>query len=211
MYQKVGMFGMAGDRRSSTPERRLQPQGDQIRGFGFLHDGSVDTVFRFMSTVGFAASPANPGGFPMTAAGNILRRNVEAFVLAYDSNLQPVVGQQTTLTGANAPVVGPRIDLLRARASLGDCDLVAKSRLGEHELGFTSVGGQSFQSNRQAWPALSDVALRALASVLGLEVTYTCTPPGSGVRLGIDRDGDGALDGDEEDAGSNPADPASTP
>jgi hypothetical protein len=40
-------------------------------------------------------------------------------------------------------------------------------------------------------------------------VTYTCTPPGSGERLGIDRDGDGALDGDEEDAGTDPADPNS--
>jgi hypothetical protein len=88
---------------------------------------------------------------------------------------------------------------------------VAKSHLGERELGFTYVGGNHFLSNRQAWPAISDVALRALAGVLGLEVTYTCTPPGSGVRIGIDCDSDGFLDGDEEDAGSDPADPASTP
>ena len=46
LYQKVGMFGMpavpfldAGDNGH---------QGDQIRGFGFLHDGSIDTVFRFL-------------------------------------------------------------------------------------------------------------------------------------------------------------------
>jgi hypothetical protein len=211
LYQKVGMFGMAEVAGITNPNDDFRHQGDQIRGFGFLNDGSVDTIFRFMNTVGFAASPANPGGFPMTAAGDVLRRNVEAFVLAYDSNLTPIVGQQTTLTGANARGVGPRIDLLIARAAAGDCDLVAKSHLGAHELGFTSAGGQSFRSNRQAWPALSDMALRALASVLGLEVTYTCTPPGSGVRLGIDRDSDGVLDGDEEDAGSDPADPASTP
>jgi hypothetical protein len=29
------------------------------------------------------------------------------------------------------------------------------------------------------------------------ELTWTCVPPGSGVRLGIDRDEDGCLDGDD--------------
>ena len=36
-------------------------------------------------------------------------------------------------------------------------------------------------------------------------------PPGSGMRAGIDRDEDGFLDRDELDAGSDPADPLSTP
>jgi hypothetical protein len=42
-------------------------------------------------------------------------------------------------------------------------------------------------------------------------VTFTCAPLGSGQRIGIDRDGDGAFDRDELDGGSNPADPASLP
>ena len=29
------------------------------------------------------------------------------------------------------------------------------------------------------------------------EITFTCVPPGSGVRIGIDRDEDGILDADE--------------
>jgi len=40
-------------------------------------------------------------------------------------------------------------------------------------------------------------------------VTYTCVPSGSGERIGVDRDG--SWDGDERDAHSDPADPASTP
>ena len=40
--------------------------------------------------------------------------------------------------------------------------------------------------------------------------TYACTPPGSGVRVGLDRDQDGVLDGDEKDAGSDPANADST-
>jgi len=29
------------------------------------------------------------------------------------------------------------------------------------------------------------------------EITFTCVPPGSGIRIGIDRDEDGILDADE--------------
>ena len=36
-------------------------------------------------------------------------------------------------------------------------------------------------------------------------------PPGSGLRIGIDRDEDGFFDRDEIDGGSDPADPGSTP
>ena len=39
----------------------------------------------------------------------------------------------------------------------------------------------------------------------------TGVPPGSGIRLGIDQDRDGYRDCDERDAGSNPANPNSTP
>jgi hypothetical protein len=37
------------------------------------------------------------------------------------------------------------------------------------------------------------------------------TPPGSGWRIGIDRDEDGFLDGDEEDVGSDPQNASSRP
>src|SRR5262249_27454999 len=56
-----------------------------------------------------------------------------------------------------------------------------------------------------------DAQLRAQTGVAGEERTYTCAPPGSGSRMGIDRDEDGFLDRDEIDAGSDPADPASIP
>src|SRR5262249_22746682 len=52
---------------------------------------------------------------------------------------------------------------------------------------------------------------RAVATTAGQTVTFSCVPPGSGTRLGIDRDGDGFLDQDELDAGKNPADPNSFP
>jgi hypothetical protein len=50
-----------------------------------------------------------------------------------------------------------------------------------------------------------------LATGIGHPVTYTCVPRGSGERIGVDRDGDGAWDGDERDAHTDPANPASRP
>jgi len=56
---------------------------------------------------------------------------------------------------------------------------------------------------------VTDAALRAQAA--GEPRTYTCVPPGSGERIGIDRDGDGAPDATEVDEGTDPTDPASKP
>ena len=47
MYQKVGMFGMPLNDAVIPGDGVFM--GDQIRGFGFLHDDSVDTLFRFHS------------------------------------------------------------------------------------------------------------------------------------------------------------------
>ena len=58
---------------------------------------------------------------------------------------------------------------------------------------------------------MTAVALKALATVFGRPVTYTCVPPGSGERVGVDRDGDGSWDGDERLAHTDPADPGNKP
>src|SRR5207344_1430854 len=47
-YAKVGMFGRPSD----------APRGPQIRGFGFLHDGSIDTVRRFLGSSVFDLTAA---------------------------------------------------------------------------------------------------------------------------------------------------------
>ena len=63
------------------------------------------------------------------------------------------------------------------------------------------VGSGLFLGNRSQDAPLPDASLRQRALQKGGELTYTCAPPGSGARAGIDRDEDGVLDGDEEDAG----------
>ena len=210
-YQKNGMFGMVQSGQFYGGD--FIHRGDQIRGFGLLHDGSNETgsSFQFLNNNGFDQNPNNPEGFPVGPAGNPLRKAVGEFLFAFDSNMAPIVGQQITLTSTNAAVVGPRLNLLMARADLNECDLVAKARVQQHEIGFLYAGGGAFNSNRAALPSIPDALLRQLAVLYHRELTYTCTPLGSGERIGLDRDSDGFLDGDEEDAGTNPADPSSTP
>jgi DNA-binding beta-propeller fold protein YncE len=403
LYQKVGMFGMPTVAFFNFGDN--DHKGDQVRGFGFMHDGSVDTLFRFHdSTVFNRSNPGgfpvpNPGGFEAGPAGNVVRRQVVEFMLAFDSNLAPVVGQQVTRTsdndegterreladsivirdvvetrpdrrrivvrrrggaitipapgsagdprcgadppgtvkayltvasqtsgesyqaplfchrwrllgteasprgykysdtrrqegsvknvrwtagrsiqigaGASAafpisydlqagvdqgivdvelvtgadrlclrcrdfdfvggpgkvfrgknsqlecffpsacptPTVSSRIELLLARGgSFSECDVVVKGTVAGEARGWRYRRATTdFESDRAGDAPLTAAALRALGDVPGQELTYTCAPPGSGVRMGIDRDEDGFYDRDELDGGSDPADPGSTP
>jgi DNA-binding beta-propeller fold protein YncE len=217
MYQKVGMFGMP--RVPFITNTDHSHQGDQVRGFGFLHDGSIDTVFRFYTATVFIP------GFTLTGLGDPMRRDVEAFMMAFDTDLAPIVGQQITLTSGNGGTVGPRIDLMIARAltpfvmvgnpGATECDLVVKGVLEnamiDEDRGWLLDASGDFISDRVADGFITDGALRAQATTAGQELTYTCVPPGSGTRIGIDRDLDGFRDRDEIDAGSDPADPGSIP
>jgi len=54
-----------------------------------------------------------------------------------------------------------------------------------------------FRTDRAGDATIDGPTLRARYDGPNRSVTLTCTPPGSGVRIGIDRDGDGVLDGDE--------------
>ena len=76
-----------------------------------------------------------------------------------------------------------------------ECDLVVKGTIGGKAHGWRHIaGGNDFEPDDGS-PAIADEALRGLAATPGQELTYTCLPPGSGVRGGIDRDEDGVPDG----------------
>ncbi len=198
-YQKVGMFGFP----KALPYFDDTFMGDQIRGFGYIFDGSFDTVFRFLSVFSFDGTPGTdqadsfePQTLPdpvAVARGNQRRRQVEAFVHAFDTNMFPVVGQQITFDGSNDNITGPRVTLLEQRADQQECDLIVKADTGR-EYGLLYLGNGFFIDDRGL--LLSDAVLRFLARQgNGLPLTFTCVPPGNGRRLGIDRDGDGILDG----------------
>ncbi len=207
LYQKVGMFGIP-NLPVSVPGDDSH-QGDQIRGFGYLHDGAMPTIRDFISVVGFA-QPVAPAGFAVGPQGEVEKREVEAFLLAFDSNLAPIVGQQVTLDDDNGTEVGGRIDLLTARADAGECELVATSRQRGFERGYLYlVGSGSFRSSDLDEGDLDGDELRALAG--HRPITYTCVPPGSGYRLALDADLDGCFDVTETKIGSDPRDATDVP
>jgi hypothetical protein len=193
VYDKIGMFGTPAVPFFGAADSG--PMGDQIRGFGFTGDGSTDTIFRFLSAVVF--NPTSNSGFPQTNP-DATRRNVEQFMLAFDSDLAPIVGQQVTLTSSNAAGAGPRIDLLIERASTGfgskslggsvtECDLVAQVVRNGRVMGFLydPVAANFIPDDGSA--PLSNAAVRAFAATPGQEVTYTAATPGSGARIALTR------------------------
>jgi len=186
MYEKTGF--------ARTP-------GVKKRGSGYLHDGSIATLFDFLSLPLFAFG-TNDG----------LRRDVEAFLLAFDTGMAPAVGAQRTVHAGNrndgATVTW--IELMMAQDQAGNCDLVVKGRIASEPRGWVYDGGGVFHSDRSGEAPISAAGLRALAGN-GSELTFTGVAPACGGRMGIDRDEDGYPDRTELDAGSDPADPASTP
>lgn len=170
MYTKVGMFGFSGDGGGAT--------GAQIRGFGFSHDGALDTLDNFFRDPVFL--------FPPPAAET--RRQVTAFVLAFDSDLFPIVGQQVTWRPGASEIIESRLTLLRTQAQTLTprrvCDLVARA----------TVNGTAFSALLQSdgsWAmrgggVRSDAELRALATVTQ-PLTFTCVPPGTGRRIALDQ------------------------
>jgi hypothetical protein len=165
--------------------------GDQVRGFGFTGDGSTDTLFRFLTATAF--KPTSNSGFPQ-ANPDGTRRDVEQYLLAFDSDLAPIVGQQVTLAAGNAGAAGARIDLLEQRAAapfvskslngaVTECDLVAHVALNGRIQSYLYDPAAGNFVPGDGGVRLSDAALRGLATVPGQEVTYTAVTPGSGRRI----------------------------
>jgi hypothetical protein len=182
LYDKVGMFGEVAHPGTNALDN--EHTGPQVRGTGFQHDGSVDTLFRFLQAKVFNAAGDGVG----FTGGDPQRREVEQYLLAFDTDLAPIVGQQVTLRADNADAVGPRIDLFIARATtpftsklLGagatECDLVARLVRGDGPVNYHLRADRQFIADDGSG-ALSDPALRALAATAGQEITYTCLPWG---------------------------------
>jgi hypothetical protein len=177
------------------------------RGFGFTHDGAIDNLFDFLHFPGFNF------GTPQSVA-DANRRDVAAFLMCFDTGMPPAVGYQITFYGLNDadPTAIARLDTLRGQAegATNYIDLVAKGRVSGQPRGWLYQGGDAWKSDKQAEGTLTSAELRALGGP-GSEVTVTGVPKGAGERMGLDRDRDTYLDGDERDAHSDPGNPLSTP
>ena len=170
LYQKQGM--------SKAP-------GEQLTGFGFLHDGRFENIVSFLKLPVFSFKNDDE------------RRDIEAFIMSFDTGTPPAVGLQVTVNAANktSAAVLARINLLLSQAAAGNCEVIIKSVIGGRPRGFLHTRDGMFQPDRQAE---SPVNWQTLVQAVGAgsELTVTGVVVGAGRRHGIDRDGDGTLDGD---------------
>ena len=184
LYEKVGFFNFAPELLGCQGSDCFL--GPQIRGFGQANDGASAVLPTAVDT---------PELFE--------------FLMAFPSDLKPVVGQQVTLTKTvSGGDVEARINLLTARASLGDCDLIVQASVDGNSRRWLLGSDGRFRSDRETDDPVSGESLRALT---GSEMTFLCVPPGSGFRMALDRDEDGFLNADESEVRANPADPTDTP
>jgi len=186
MYEKFGpRFGSF-----TNPN---DPPADQKTSFGFIHDGSIPDLGTFLSA----------GVFTLTAQQV---KDLTVFLALFPTGIKPSVGRNLTVP-AGLPPTGPPdqealLSTLILIGNLADashhCELVASARgatrprtwylnggIGSGGLWTTDVAGE---------PQVTTAGLRQNAAG---PVTFLCATLGSGVRLGADRDLDGALNGDD--------------
>ena len=191
-------------------------QLESTAGFGFMHDGNVDSIARFV------LEPATRI-FNDQEASDIL-----AFLLSVSGDseadgglttqLRPIgspalgthaaVGRQLTFDDASNPPPGSLTTLatLISEANKGKIGLVARGRVGGIERGAYYIGNNLFQTDRMAERVTRELLLSTAGT--GSVLTFMAVPEVSERRIGVDRDSDGIYDRDELDAGGDPGDPA---
>jgi hypothetical protein len=154
-------------------------------------DGSADSIVSFLQ-----------GSFFSFPGGDGQRADVANFLLAFPSDPRRS-WSAVTLRSDNAsdPTVTARLDLLVARAGTpyanvdrspnNECDLVVKGRVGGVPRGWWMSSPGVFTSDSSSESPIADADLRGLATVAGQDLTYTCAPPGSGLRMRLHPRGDG--------------------
>jgi len=172
-YQKVGKFGNSG--RFAGSDENF---GDQIKGFGFMHDGNMDTLDNFLRGSVFRFHPDDN-------TNDLQRSMVVDFVMAMDSEFAPIVGQQITLSSSTGADTDSRLDLLLERAAITtprpECDLIANGVILDTPRAFLLHDDGQFRSAQEA-EDYTVAQLRDLSQQSGSAITFTCMPPGTGAR-----------------------------
>ena len=162
---------------------------EQIRGFGYAHDGSVDTLLSFIELTAFKS------------LGEQTVRDVSEYVLAMNSEHASIVGQQVTVGGQSSSdrTVLDRLHLLHEQAAMpfDRCDLVVTGVVAGKTVGAYMNKHSTFIQHSTLLPEIFLADLLVALENDEDTLTFTCVPLGNGVRIGIDRDLDGVLNGDD--------------
>jgi DNA-binding beta-propeller fold protein YncE len=171
-------------------------------GFGFGHDGSVDSLAQFLGGLRVVRDQeiADLIALLLSVSG----ADIETEGAAPDSTPPSAVGRQLTLSSPARPSLFDAM-LALAQSPTSRVELVVHGMKDGLARGWCHAGTTNlFQSDRRLEAATPDELLSLAAP--GNELTFTVVARGTGVRLGLDRDLDGVFDRDELDAGTNPAD-----
>ena len=173
MYRKVGFLRAAGPQKS---------------GFGFIHDGALDTLGSFLAQPVFGSWPAGT------------KDDIVTFLLALDTGTAPLVGYQFQLTQANAAAAATTntFALVTTRAAAGDCDVTAHGRVDGRMVGLLyDAIAATWRADAAGVGPFTQAQLVSKAQAGNAALAFTCVTPGQGNRFALDRDGDGTLNGDE--------------
>jgi DNA-binding beta-propeller fold protein YncE len=177
-------------------------------GFGYVHDGSVDSLERFVAEPIFNTASdqevANLVAFLLCFSGSDLPPGTNNNPLigpgTASKDVPASVGAQTTVLNGSSvpPAQASLISSMISLAQASKVGLVVKGIVGGQQRGFAyASSGSNFQSDRSG-ETFTPAQLLALAAPGG-ELTYTVVPFGSQTRIGIDRDENGTLDRDQAD------------
>ena len=164
--------------------------GSSVSGFGFTHDGAFATLDEFLAQPVF-------GTFSTDATR---RANLNAFLLCFPTGMAPAVGYARTVSSANATstAVSTDVSLLEAQAQAGKIDLIIKGKVNGVVRGlYYNPLSKVYDVDAAGAPSMSWSQLQSSAAAGNSHFTLLGVPPGTGVRMGLDRDADGILDGNE--------------
>ncbi len=184
-------------------------QTDNTSGFGYLHDGSIDSIARFITEPVFTLASdqevSDMVAFILCMSGSDLPSGAVNTPLSppglASKDVPAAVGRQTTLVSASNAGAA-QLALINSMVSLAQASkvgLIVKGVVNNEQRGWAYVPSSSvFQSDR-AGETRTLAALEALAQP-GSELTFTVVPLGCETRMGIDRDENGVLDRNQSDA-----------
>ncbi len=161
-----------------------------IDGFGVLHDGSDAGLFEFLSDPVFESFSTNTE----------IQTQLNAYELCFDTGTPPAVGYTLTVTAASVSNSQGVTNwaTLESQATAGNIDLIVKGAIqGQpHGLTYDTVTNNYVTDTTGLGPFTHAQLVSFI--VAGDTLSPMGVPQGAGLRMGIDRNGNGVLDGDEK-------------
>jgi YVTN family beta-propeller protein len=165
------------------------PGASTIDGYGLLHDGSKAGSYEFLSDPVFGPFSTNVE----------IQTQLNAYMLCFDTGMAPTVGYTRTLTAANVNTAGLSGDwaVLEGQAKLDNIDLIVKGTIQGQVHGLLyEPATNNYVTDTTGLGPFTHAQLVSFI-LAGDTLSPMGVPYGTGLRMGIDRNADGVLDGDQ--------------